>query len=134
MKNILTLFTVFTIFTNMYSYGQTKTDMVKGIRYSDRTAVSVEIYNDKIAGIKRLEANDDLSKIYLAPGLIDVQINGYMGVDFSGPDLTVEGIRKATKALWKAGVTSYFPTIITSDFNRMKKTLPFWQRPKKTLK
>ena len=45
----------------------------------------------------------------------------YMGVDFSGPDLTVEGIRKATKALWKAGVTTYFPTIITSDFNRMKK-------------
>ena len=43
-----------------------------------------------------------------------------MGVDFSGPDLTVEGIRKATKALWKAGVTTYFPTIITSDFNRMK--------------
>jgi N-acetylglucosamine-6-phosphate deacetylase len=43
-----------------------------------------------------------------------------MGIDFSGPGLTVEGIRKATKALWKVGVTSYFPTIITSDIERIK--------------
>ena len=35
-------------------------------------------------------------------------------------NLTVKEVKKATKALWKAGVTSYFPTIITSDFSRMK--------------
>ena len=88
--------------------------------YSDEGWVSISITKGKISGINRLSKGDKESKIYVAPGLIDIQINGYMGVDFSGPDLTVEGIRKATKALWKAGVTTYFPTIITSDFNRMK--------------
>ena len=44
-----------------------------------------------------------------------------MGVDFSGPNLSVESVKKATKALWKAGVTSYFPTVITSDIERIKK-------------
>ena len=94
---------------------------IEGVLYSDEGLVSLTTKNGKISGINRLAKEADLSKMYLAPGLIDVQINGFMGIDFSGPDLTVEGIRKATKALWKAGVTTYFPTIITSDFNRMKK-------------
>ncbi|MBU2906114.1 MULTISPECIES: amidohydrolase family protein [Arenibacter] len=97
------------------------TDGIEGILYSDEGRVSLSTTNGKISGINRLATGNNVSKTYVAPGLIDVQINGYMGVDFSGPDLTVEGIRKATKALWKAGVTTYFPTIITSDFNRLKK-------------
>jgi N-acetylglucosamine-6-phosphate deacetylase len=93
---------------------------MEGILYSDEEWVSISTTNGKISGINRLAKKNKVSKMYVAPGLIDVQINGYMGVDFSGSDLTVEGVRKATKALWKAGVTTFFPTIITSDFNRMK--------------
>ena len=74
--------------------------------------------------------SDTTVKTYIAPGLIDVQINGYLGVDFSGPDLTVEGVKNATKALWKAGVTSYFPTIITSDINRIKKNFAILAKAK----
>ncbi|MEQ9582320.1 MAG: amidohydrolase family protein [Arenibacter sp.] len=96
------------------------TSGMEGILYSDEEWVSISTTNGKISGINRLAKKNKVSKMYVAPGLIDVQINGYMGVDFSGPDLTVEGVRKATKALWKAGVTTFFPTIITSDFNRMK--------------
>src|SRR5690606_23345284 len=87
----------------------------------DDRPVSVAIANGKIVEIKHLNRDIDKSDTYVAPGLIDIQINGYMGVDFSGPDLTVEGVRKATKALWKAGVTTYFPTVISSDIDRMKK-------------
>lgn len=94
---------------------------VKGTLYSDGAAVSLVLEDGKIAGMDRSGSDKPPSGPYVAPGLIDVQINGYMGVDFSGPDLTVEGVRKATKALWEAGVTSYFPTIITSDIERIKK-------------
>lgn len=93
---------------------------IEGILYSDNGYVSLEISNGKIAGINRLSSENMEQELFIAPGLIDVQINGYMGIDFSGPNLTVEGIRKATKALWKVGVTSYFPTIITSDIERIK--------------
>ena len=108
-------------FCNMATSQSNNTDGIEGILYSDEGRVSLSTTNGKISGINRLATGNNVSKTYVAPGLIDVQINGYMGVDFSGPDLTVEGIRKATKALWKAGVTTYFPTIITSDFNRLKK-------------
>lgn len=95
-------------------------EKINGILYSDEGAVSVAVSGEKIVGIERIDAAGLDSKTYVAPGLIDVQINGYVGVDFSGPDLTVEGVKKATKALWKAGVTSYYPTIITSDIERIK--------------
>lgn len=59
---------------------------------------------------------------FIAPGLVDIQINGFVGVDFADQDLTLEGIRKATKALWKYGVTSYLPTVITNSQERLLKS------------
>jgi len=94
---------------------------LKGILYTDDAPVAISIESDKIAGLMRLDSDAKTPDLYIAPGLIDIQINGYVGVDFSGPDLTVEGIKKATKALWKAGVTSYFPTIITNDIDLIKR-------------
>ncbi|MDT7828656.1 N-acetylglucosamine-6-phosphate deacetylase [Pricia sp. S334] len=93
---------------------------IEGILYSDGKPVSITSDNGKITIVSPLKNDAAASKIYIAPGLIDIQINGYVGVDFSGPDLTVEGVKKATKALWKAGVTSYYPTVITSDIERIK--------------
>jgi len=104
---------------------------VQGILYSDGEEVALGISNGEIASISRQIQDGNSSDMFLAPGLIDIQINGYMGVDFSGPDLSVEGVRKATKALWKAGVTSYFPTIITSDLERMKKNFAILAQAKK---
>ncbi|MCJ7467198.1 MAG: amidohydrolase family protein [Maribacter sp.] len=98
-----------------------KKDTLKGVLYSDESLVSIGIENGVIVELTTLDNQADIPDVYLAPGLIDVQINGYLGVDFSGPDLTVEGVKKATKALWKAGVTSYFPTVITNDIERIKK-------------
>ena len=104
---------------------------IDGILYLDDTPVTVEITADKISNVVSDSKNKAKTKTFIAPGLIDVQINGYMGVDFSGPGLTVEAIRKATKALWKVGVTSYFPTIITSDINRIKENFAVLAEAKK---
>ena len=106
------------------------TDSINGIHYKDGKPVSLELINGNISDISRPNELIENSSWYLAPGLIDIQINGYMGVDFSGPDLTVEEIKKATKALWRVGVTSYFPTIITSDFSRMKKNFTILSKAK----
>ena len=105
-------------------------DSINGIHYKDGKPVSLELFNGNIIDISRPNELIENSSWYLAPGLIDIQINGYMGVDFSGPDLTVEEIKKATKALWRVGVTSYFPTIITSDFSRMKKNFTILSKAK----
>ncbi|MEO9894086.1 amidohydrolase family protein [Aurantibacter sp.] len=106
-------------------------NIIQGVLYSNHQLVGIETTDGKISKITRFANDAKSSELYLAPGLIDVQINGYMGVDFSGPDLTVSDVKKATKALWKAGVTSYFPTLITSDMNRLKKNFAIMAEARK---
>jgi N-acetylglucosamine-6-phosphate deacetylase len=46
------------------------------------------------------------------PGLIDLQVNGYAGIDFLGCD--VDGWGDASRALARGGVTGYVANLITS--------------------
>lgn len=96
-------------------------EQVKGLFYFDGSPVAIDIAEGQITRINRLDADEAADmNMYVAPGFIDIQINGYAAVDFSGEDLTVDGVRRATEALWKAGVTTYFPTIITNSDARIK--------------
>jgi N-acetylglucosamine-6-phosphate deacetylase len=67
----------------------------------------------------------DAKGMFVAPGLLDNQVNGFAGVSFSlgGSDLTEEGIVKATRELWKTGVTTYLPTLTTNSREMMKQNL-----------
>ncbi|KAI3381269.1 hypothetical protein SNEBB_003661 [Seison nebaliae] len=62
----------------------------------------------------------DLKGGLIAPGFIDVQINGAFGVDFSSPTLTLDDIKKCAKNMLQYGVTSFCPTIITSSTSTYK--------------
>jgi N-acetylglucosamine-6-phosphate deacetylase len=97
--------------------------VVQGLLYLDKAPVSIEIKKGKIHRIKR-ETTETTSgkRVYIAPGLIDNQVNGYASVSFGfgGGELTVEGIRKATRALWKEGVTTYLPTLTTNSHALLK--------------
>ena len=49
----------------------------------------------------------------IAPGLVDLQLNGFRGVDFNDKELAVERIETVSQNLLGLGVTKYFPTLIT---------------------
>lgn len=67
----------------------------------------------------------DCKGAILAPGFIDLQINGGYGVDFSYDIATVEqGIAKVSKGLLSHGVTSYCPTLVTSPPETYHTVLP----------
>jgi N-acetylglucosamine-6-phosphate deacetylase len=53
-------------------------------------------------------------KIFISPGFIDTQVNGYASVSFTEKGLTEEAIRKVADTLFREGVTTFFPTIVTS--------------------
>ena len=48
---------------------------------------------------------------YVAPGLVDLHIHGYLGEDVS--DGTTEGLKKIAFGIAKNGVTSFLPTTMT---------------------
>jgi N-acetylglucosamine-6-phosphate deacetylase len=49
------------------------------------------------------------------PGLVDLQVNGFMGVDFGDPRLDPDHVLAAVAAIGKTGVTRFLPTLITSS-------------------
>jgi N-acetylglucosamine-6-phosphate deacetylase len=55
------------------------------------------------------------SGVFLAPGFIDLQVNGFAGVDFNSPAAPEEEIGRAIRALLACGVTRFFPTVITGS-------------------
>jgi N-acetylglucosamine-6-phosphate deacetylase len=58
------------------------------------------------------------------PGLIDLQANGYHGVDFSDASLTEEDFTRACRELLDAGTTAFLPTLITSPTEVYVRNLP----------
>ena len=69
----------------------------------------VEIADGKIVAVGLTSAN---GSGLASPGFVDLQVNGFAGVDFFSAD--ADGYRRAGKALLECGVTSYQPTFITS--------------------
>jgi N-acetylglucosamine-6-phosphate deacetylase len=49
---------------------------------------------------------------FAIPGLIDLQVNGFGGVDFASADRA--GYRRAGEALLECGITAFQPTLITA--------------------
>jgi N-acetylglucosamine-6-phosphate deacetylase len=58
------------------------------------------------------------------PGLVDLQVNGYRRVDFSGRDLTAADCTRACRELLAAGTTAFLPTLITSPTEIYQRNLP----------
>jgi N-acetylglucosamine-6-phosphate deacetylase len=50
------------------------------------------------------------------PGLFDLQVNGFAGIDFNAPDLTTDRVVEALERLRATGVTRCLPTLITAPF------------------
>jgi N-acetylglucosamine-6-phosphate deacetylase len=51
------------------------------------------------------------------PGFVDLQVNGFAGVDFLEAD--ADGYRRAGEALLETGVTAYLPTFITAPEDQL---------------
>lgn len=58
------------------------------------------------------------------PGLVDLQVNGYKGVDFASSDLTEADFMRACRAMLAEGTTAFLPTMITSPEDVYRHNLP----------
>ena len=70
----------------------------------------------------------NLGNKIIAPGFIDIQINGAMGMDFSvfSDDETYSpGVKLVNKTLVKYGVTAYCPTLTSQHAEVYKQVCPY---------
>jgi N-acetylglucosamine-6-phosphate deacetylase len=54
-----------------------------------------------------------VADVYVAPGFIDLQVNGFAGVDYNDPATPHEEIARSIRAMFATGVTRFYPTVIT---------------------
>jgi N-acetylglucosamine-6-phosphate deacetylase len=69
----------------------------------------VEVVDGRVAGVGLGGSN---GRGIAVPGFVDVQVNGFGGVDFLETD--ADGYSRAGEALLETGVTSFLPTLITA--------------------
>jgi N-acetylglucosamine-6-phosphate deacetylase len=82
-----------------------------GIDILSRSPVQVT-FDETIRAIKTAEGQDG---VYVSAGLIDLQVNGFAGVDYNDPKCTGAEIARSIRMLFSTGVTRFYPTVITGS-------------------
>lgn len=95
--------------------------LVEGIDIVSGKALRITVDSGHIAQIHETPAHAGLP--LLCPGFLDIQVNGYRGIDYSSKDLTSEKIALLVEALAHTGTTRHLPTIITNSKDRIVSNL-----------
>ena len=90
----------------------------------------IEIEFDDVIRNVRLSGPEDL---WIAPGFIDIQVNGFAGVDFNRPDTPQGEIQRALDLILSTGVTRCLPTVITGPPDDMVACLRNLSRARREL-
>jgi len=97
---------------------------IEAINYATGKPVRVDIAGGIISEIIEIdELKNKKLNLFVSPGLIDNQVNGYAGVDFSGSSFQAEDLLRAVQSIWRDGVTTFLPTLITNSDENLKRNL-----------
>jgi N-acetylglucosamine-6-phosphate deacetylase len=97
------------------------TAVVEGRDPASSLLVRLRIDGGFITSIDELGQADDGP--WLAPGLVDLQVNGCAGFDFNVEELDGEAVQSASLYLASRGVTSFLPTLVTGSEERITSSL-----------
>jgi len=73
----------------------------------------IEITGQQISSVEVMGGASD-SLPFVSPGFVDIQINGFAGVDFTADDLDAEKAIRMLPAIWSTGATTICPTLVTN--------------------
>ncbi|SLK11926.1 N-acetylglucosamine-6-phosphate deacetylase [Paenibacillus sp. RU5A] len=91
-----------------------------GKHYRTGLPIEVGIRDGRITAITELEVSPPVDCLpWLAPGLVDLQVNGGWGLDLNTAPLCPDTVVQLTRKLQSQGVTSYCPTLITNSSVRL---------------
>ena len=87
-------------------------------RYDTRDPVRVDLAEDRVARVSPLPGEGAPAQPlpWVAPGFVDLQVNGYGGQEFSSLELTPEKAAEIVRKHWEFGVTALCPTLTTQSF------------------
>jgi N-acetylglucosamine-6-phosphate deacetylase len=87
-------------------------------RFDTGTLANVSLAGGRVARVTPLPSCDQPTGDvpWVAPGFVDVQVNGFDGQEFSSQELTAESVAKIVRRHFEFGVTGICPTLTTQSF------------------
>ncbi len=82
----------------------------------------VEFEKGRICQVTVL-GGEEAGRPILSPGLVDIQVNGFAGVDFASSTLEPEEAVSVLAPLFATGVTGFCPTLVTNSLERFVHSL-----------
>lgn len=79
--------------------------------------VRITVEQGRVASVEELGFAD--RGAILSPGFLDMQVNGYVGIDYSSRELSRDQIESLSAHLMRSGTTRHIPTIITNSQERI---------------
>ena len=95
------------------------------------TGAKIEIsFDETIHSVRSIASAPDT---LLAPGWIDLQVNGFAGVDYNSAATSHQEIARSIRVVLSSGVTRFYPTVITGAPEDMTAALRNLSRAKDSL-
>lgn len=98
----------------------TRVTIVEGRLVGSGRAVQVGIAEGRVISV---EGTPGATRFWVAPGLVDLQVNGYGGLDFNSEYLDADGVTTLVASEWDRGVTAFCPTLVSAPEERISAAL-----------
>ncbi len=92
---------------------------LKSIRGRDPASGEVMEVSFEKGVIRSIVPSSESEDLWLSPGFIDLQVNGYGGCDLNAESITLGEVIELTHKLVATGVTTFLPTLITAGEDRI---------------
>jgi N-acetylglucosamine-6-phosphate deacetylase len=94
-------------------------------RYDTGAAFEYEIEADRIVAAEPLAQASSLNPQssalpWIAPSLVDLQVNGYAGREFLSPGLSIDDVAAVVAVQYSQGVGRFCPTVTTGPFDVLR--------------
>ena len=87
----------------------------------NNTPVEIVLTDASVQKMREVASADNTT--WIAPALIDIQVNGFAGFDLNVATVTPEDVSAMVRALWKVGTGFLCPTVVTGSFDRIRNSL-----------
>ena len=101
--------------------------LIKG-NISGGSSIEIRLDQERITGIATIPSpccdqsrSEDLIRI--APGFIDIQVNGFAGIDFNHSDFNGDDLVEVCRQMLTTGVTRFCPTFITAEHELLARNI-----------
>ena len=93
----------------------------RGRTLFQNTPTKIVLTDGRVQTIHKVDAVNN--EVWIAPALIDIQVNGFAGFDLNAATVTSADVASMVRALWRVGTGFLCPTVVTGSFDGISNSL-----------